>query len=120
MIEYIVNKKKRAVVAMIKFNEREQTFQNSGCIYEDICWAFTCLKKNNFIDTEKFKQNYNKMFFPRTMSAKAKCNPEDEWDEEYGKQLARQRLVEKIKKYRFNSYKIISDLNKEITEVLNK
>lgn len=119
MIEYIVNKEKRTVVAMIKFNEYEQTFKDSCYIYEDICWAFKRLEKNNFNETEKFKQNYNKMFFPKTISAKAKCNPEDKWDEEYGKQLARQRLVEKIKKYRSNSYKIIADLIEEMKDFIN-
>ena len=58
------------------------------------------------------------MYFPRYMSAKAKCNPEDEWDEEYGKQLARQRLVEKIHNYRSNSYKIIMDKVEEIRNFL--
>lgn len=58
------------------------------------------------------------MYFPHYMSAKAKCNPEDEWNEEYGKQLARQRLVEKIHNYRSNSYKIIADKVEEIKKFL--
>ena len=119
MIEYIVNKEKNTIVAMIKFGDKKETFKNSFYVYDDICWAFTRLEKNNFNETEKFKQNYDKMFFPKVMSAKAKCNPEDEWDEEYGKQLARQRLVEKIKKYRSNSYKIITDLIEEMRDFIN-
>lgn len=119
MIEYIVNKEKRTVVAMIKFDNNEETFKDAEYIYDDISWSFSHIKKNDFRCTEKYKQDYNKMFFPKTMSAKAKCNPEDEWDEEYGKQLARQRLVEKIKKYRSNSYKIIADLIEEMRDFIN-
>ena len=48
------------------------------------------------------------------MSAKAKCSPDDEWDEEFGKELARKRLIEKIHNYRSNSYKIIGEMIKEI------
>lgn len=119
MIEYIVNKEKRIVVAMIKFGNREETFKDSSYIYDDISWGFRRIKKNASKRDEKYIQGYDKMFFPRTISAKAKCSPEDEWDEEYGKQLARQRLVEKIKKYRSNSYKIIVDLIEETREAIS-
>jgi len=121
MIEYIVNKEKRTVIAMIKFGNNEETFKHSSYIYDDINWALTRIKKNeSHNETKKFKCNYEKMFFPKTMSAKAKCNPEDEWDEEYGKQLARQRLVEKIKKYRSNSYEIIDDSIAELRKAFSK
>ena len=71
MIEYVVNKGKRTIVAMIKFGDREETFKNSSYIYDDIYWALTRIKKNtSYGETEK-------MFFPKIMSAKAKCNPED-------------------------------------------
>ena len=120
MIEYIVNKEKRIIVAVIKFANQEETFKNSSYIYDDISWGLNRYKneKNQFNRTKKYKQNYSKMFFPKTMSAKAKCNLNDEWDEEYGKQLARKRLVEKIKKYRSNSYKIIVDLIEEMREAI--
>lgn len=120
MIEYIVNKEKRTVIAMIKFGNYEETFKNSSYIYNDINWALTRIKENEYHNrTKKFKCSYGKMLFPKTMSAKAKCSPEDEWDENYGKQLARQRLVEKIHNYRSNSYKIILDLIEEIREVFS-
>lgn len=119
MIEYIVNKEKRTVVAMIKFNSGEETFKDSDVIYENIYQALARLERNKFNKTKNFYYNSYKMFFPRSMSAKAKCNSEDEWDEEYGKQLARQRLVDKIRKYRSNSYKIIADLIEEMSEVIS-
>lgn len=120
MIKYIVNKEKRTVVAMIEFGKNEETFVNSPDIYIDLSWALFHLKKSEGIiyDRKNTLIKKEKMYFPRYMSAKAKCNPEDEWDEEYGKQLARQRLVEKIHNYRSNSYKIIMDKVEEIRDFL--
>lgn len=120
MIKYIINKEKRTVVAVIEFEKDEETFVNSSYIYDDLSWALARLKKNeDVIYNKKNKQTeVEKMYFPRYMSAKAKCNPEDEWDEEYGKQLARQRLVKKIHNYRSNSYKIIMDKVREIRNFL--
>lgn len=120
MIKYIVNKEKRTVVAVIEFEKNEETFVNSSYIYDDLNWAFSRLKKSeDFVYNKKNKQvKMEKMYFPRYMSAKAKCNLEDEWNEEYGKQLARQRLIEKIHNYRSNSYKIIADKVEEIRKFL--
>jgi len=118
MIEYIVNKEKCTIVAMIKFDNNEETFKDAEYIYDELEQALRHLKHCKFSD-KKYKAGWNKMTFPKYMSAKAKCNPEDEWDEEYGKQLARQRLVEKIKKYRSNSYKIIADLIEEMRDFIN-
>ena len=118
MIEYIVNKEKRTVVAMIKFDSNEETFKNSKWIYDDLESALRNLKHCEFSD-KKYQAGWNKIIFPKYMSAKAKCNSEDEWDEEYGKRLARQRLVEKIRKYRSNSYKIIADLIEEMRDFIN-
>lgn len=119
MIKYIVNKEKRTIVAMIKltddYEESLPTFKNSQYIFDNLWSALKDIKHNraDFWGKE-YHTKTNKMYFPKYMSAKAKCSPDDEWDEEYGKQLARQRLTEKIHKYRSNSYKIISDLIKEI------
>lgn len=46
--------------------------------------------------------NYDDYNFPSSISAKAKCAPEDEWDEEYGCELAYQRAKEKYYRYFFN------------------
>lgn len=109
MIKYIVNKEKRTVAAVIDFGESQETFKNSESILNHLDAVL------NGVDySKKYWKKYCKMFFPRYMSAKAKCSPNDEWNEEYGKQLARERLVEKIHNYRNNSYKIITDMIKEI------
>lgn len=118
MIKYIINKEKRTVVAVIEFGKNEETFKNSSGIYDNLSWTVGRLKKSEPDISKEFRTNMDKMFFPKYMSAKSKCSPEDEWDEEYGKQLARQRLVEKIHNYRSNSYKIIMDKVKEIRNFL--
>jgi len=114
MIKYIVNKEKRTIVAVIDFGESQETFRYSENILDHIDEVLACLKGNKNGYTKNYWKKYNKMYFPRYMSAKAKCSPNDEWNEEYGKQLARERLVEKIHNYRSNSYKIIVDMIKEI------
>lgn len=46
--------------------------------------------------------NYRDYDFPSSISAKAKCAPEDEWDEEFGRELAYRRAKEKYYRYFFN------------------
>jgi hypothetical protein len=105
MINYIVNKEKRTVVAIMKF-EDEKTFKNNTTILSSLVEALENLK-NTSIAYSKYQELLDKMCFPKYMSAKAKCSPEDEWDEEYGKKLAHERLVKKIHDYRSNSYQIL-------------
>lgn len=120
MIEYNINKEKRTVVAFIKFGRGEETFRESRWIFDSIYDGLMGLQYKEY--GERYNKTYHKlhskMTFPSVMSAKAKCNPEDEWDEEYGKQLARQRLMEKIRNYRSNSYKVIADLSDQILYIV--
>ena len=119
MIDYIINKEKRTVVALMRFKEREETFKNSDWIYDELTSTLGYLKYNGYYPFKKYRKGEDKMFFPRVITAKAKCNPNDEWDEEIGKELAYERLVEKIRKYRSDSYKIIGDITKEIDSIVN-
>lgn len=115
MIEYIINKEKRTIVAMIKLTDKSgdiiPTFKNSDIIFDNLWEVLKRLKHNDgvFWDKKYFLKS-SKMYFPERIYAKAKCNPDDEWDEQYGKQLARNRLVEKIRNYRYNSYKILIEM----------
>ena len=122
MIDYIINKEKRTIVAMIKFCDDIEydsvlTFKDADLIFDGLWSALYRLKHDN---NNRWGRDYhnkaNKMFFPRYMSAKAKCSPDDEWNEEFGKELARKRLVEKIHNYRSNSYKIIAEVIKELND----
>ena len=120
MIEYNVNKEKRTVAAFIKFNDEEYCFRNSYWIFDSLYDALTMIEHRDDKYDKRYYKLRKKMTFPRIISAKAKCDPRDEWDEEYGKALARERLVNKIHNYRSNSYKVIGDIVKEIDTSLNK
>ena len=121
MIKYVVNKEKRTIIAMIKFvdeyGDYTEVFKNSQLIFDDLWMAIKRLNSEDLIWTEKYRNKANKMYFPKYMIAKAKCNPEDEWNEDYGKELAYERLIEKIRDYRCQAYRIITDLTKEIDEL---
>ena len=121
MIHYIINKEKRTIVAMIKFitedGEEVPAFKDSGFILDDLWSVLRYFNSNNSYWNKTYRAKAEKMYFPKYMTAKAKCSPDDEWNEEYGKQLARQRLTEKIYNYRSNSYKIVGEM---IEEIYNK
>lgn len=51
---------------------------------------------------------------PKTIRAKAKCSPEDEFDVEKGKQLAKARLNVKIAQFEI---KVIDALKRDITKL---
>ena len=58
-----------------------------------------------FITNGDFEVSYpspsKDYYLPSSIVAKAKCAPEDEWDEEYGRELAYQRAKEKFYRYFF-------------------
>lgn len=120
MIEYIVNKEKRTVVAMIKFigedGEEIPAFKDSGYIFDDLWAALRHFKSCNSYWGKTYRAKAEKMYFPKYMTAKAKCSSEDEWNEEYGKNLAYNRLVEKIRNYRSQAYHVIADVVEEIKD----
>ena len=124
MIEYIVNKEKSTVVAMIRFDEdidNRNCFKSSDWIYSSLYDALSGLQhKDNWIFNKTYNKQIKKMSFPRVITAKAKCSPNDEWNEEIGKEIARERLVKKIKKYRSESYQIIVDMAQEIVDIINE
>jgi len=118
MIKYIINKEKRTVVAFIKFGYDENTFKDSRWIFDGIYDALMALQHKKYREkhNKTYRKLYSKMTFPPVMSAKAKCSPEDEWNEEYGKNLAYNRLIKKIRNYRSQAYHIIADMVEEIKD----
>lgn len=120
MIEYIVNKEKRTVVAMIKFIDEDgdcsKVFKDSDYIFDNLWTTLMHFKSHGNIWDKSYHSKADKMYFPKYMTAKAKCSPEDEWDEAYGKELAYERLVEKIRNYRSQAYHIVADLVEEIKD----
>lgn len=118
MIDYIVNEEKRTVAAVIKFND-EEAFRGSSKIYDSLVTVKDILSKNDSYG-KKYFEKLDKMYFPKHISAKAVCSPEDEWNEEYGRQLAKQRLVKKIHKYRSDTYRTILKMVFDIEDMLDR
>ena len=114
MIDYIINKEKRTIVAMIKFYDKTECFKDADGIFDDAYSLLRRIRHDNYLYDKTYFTKNAKMFFPNHIAAKAKCSPNDEWNEEFGKELARKRLVEKIHNYRSNSYKIVGEMIEEI------
>lgn len=75
------------------------------CVIPDTRFTFVHFiekNKNAYQIDLPFPYPYDEYYFPSSISAKAKCAPEDEWDEEYGRELAYQRAKEKYYRYFFN------------------
>lgn len=74
------------------------------CVIPDTRLTFINFLEENLYQNEIMLPlpNYSDYDFPSSISAKAKCAPEDEWDEEFGRELAYQRAKEKYYRYFFN------------------
>lgn len=74
------------------------------CVIPDTRPTFINFLEENLYQNEIMLPlpNYRDYDFPSSISAKAKCAPEDEWDEEFGRELAYQRAKEKYYRYFFN------------------
>lgn len=90
MIKYTVDAKNRIVTAEIKNCE------------QDVVRRLTRIAKC------ELPRPINKLFIPNVIQAKAKCHPEDEFDEETGKAIARKRLLDK---YQLTCYKALIRYN---------
>lgn len=122
MIHYNINKEKRTIAAYITFPENKwdrAVFKEAPELFEKLYDTLKVINHQDVYRTYPAEQQlYNKMFFPAYMCAKTKCSPEDNWDEEYGKELARMRLTNKIHQYRNNAYTILRNIVDEIEESL--
>lgn len=75
------------------------------CVIPDTRFTFVRFIEKNTAAYQialPFPYPYDEYYFPSSISAKAKCAPEDEWNEEYGRELAYQRAKEKYYRYFFN------------------
>lgn len=78
-IRYYIDEEKQTVVAVM-----------DDCEYD----AIDVLQKMGIRNISYDGYNMNKFMMNPTYRGKAKCSPEDEWDEEYGMTLARNRMLE--------------------------
>lgn len=81
-IRYEVNEEKRTVVAVI-----------TDTYYDAILMADKMFKNTPFRTDFGYSHHMRKYYIKDTYVGIAKCNPDDEWDEEVGKELARQRVL---------------------------
>lgn len=86
-ISYIINKEKRTVVALM-----------DNCDYD----AYEILEKTGLFSHLSCKQDSicNSLMMNSIYRGKAKCSPEDTWDEEEGKRIARNRMLQSYYKAR--------------------
>lgn len=95
-IEYYVNEEKKTVTAVLTGVRKEMSsmfekkFANAG---------FSALRDDWFIGGTEALPDVMK-FIPDKIVASATCAPEDEFDVEFGCNLAHMRLIEKLYKYR--------------------
>lgn len=79
-LKYYVNKEKRTVVCVLECDEFS---------------AVDFVERNHSIRGEYFAHDYKKYVMPMRFEGKAKCAPEDEFDEELGKLIAFDRAKAK-------------------------
>jgi len=87
MFKYYVNEEKKVVVAIAE--------NCTNLAIQKILRKYPVSRSALLADENYF----NKAFMHDTYSAKAKCDPNDEFDVEFGKKLAKKRLEEKLEKY---------------------
>ena len=81
-IRYEVNEKKRTVVARIDHTA------------PDAIWMVGKMFKNTPFQTDYYCQPHMRKYLIKdSYVGIAKCNPDDEWNEEVGKELARKRVL---------------------------
>lgn len=77
-IRYYIDEEKRTVVAVM-----------DDCEYD----AIDVLQKMGIRKITHDGYNMDKLMMNTSYRGKAKCSPDDEWDEEYGMALARNRML---------------------------
>lgn len=104
-IHYIVNEKERMVIALLKNTKRDAISAANVWTGADN-W-----ESKNRID---FVVHADKKYLmPDKFTGIARCDDEDEWNEEIGKQIARNRVLDK---YHRSLNKVVRKINNDIQE----
>lgn len=118
MIRYYVNEEKKVVVASFdkdndQHDSRETVFEY---LFNDIVKIFNNSNKRIVINIDTlFYRLLNKYNKRMGMSGLARCHEEDEWNEEIGKRIARDRLMRKYNNLKFD---IVCEIERQIKDVL--
>ena len=102
-INYVINKEKRTIVAIM-----------TDCEYD----ILDSLIKAGLYSLYDYGDKVKKAMIPNVFRGKAKCSPEDEWDEEAGKKIARERMLAKYYLHKAKKFKQILADFLEATDVL--
>lgn len=118
MIRYYVNEEKKVVVASFdkdndQHDSRETVFEY---LFNDIVKIFNNSNKRIVINIDTlFYRLLNKYNKRMGMSGLARCHEEDEWNEEIGKRIARDRLMRKYNNLKFD---IVCEIERQVKDVL--
>jgi hypothetical protein len=119
MIKYYVDKENRTVIA--KFNvgqSSERGYWQRNILKEIIKLSRCCYM---FDDTENQICNAALNRIDNNIYGVAKCSPDDMWDEETGKTLAKKRLLRKWKLARLAAFEAASNkLSDALTDINKK
>ena len=97
---YIINKEKRTIVCLLEDCER--------MLWQDACKHFPMIVLGWGYTPD--------ITLEKTYRGVAKCNPNDEWDEELGKKLACDRAYNALRtEYKLKAKKFINCLNSHIS-----
>ena len=104
-IRYIVNEKERMVIALLEHTKRD-------AIHAANVWtgADNWDSKNRI---DFIVRGDKKYLMPDKFTGIARCDDEDEWNEEIGKQIARNRVLDK---YHRSLNKAVRKINNDIQE----
>lgn len=102
-IRYIVNEKERMVIALLEHTKRDAI--HAASVWTGSCDWNNTNRINLIIRADK---NY---LMPDKFTGIARCDDEDKWNEEIGKQIARDRVLDK---YHRSLNKAVRKINKDI------
>lgn len=129
MINYVVNKEKRTVVAFFADNKNRNLCGRTLLYYDLIQYLYSKFEKSSFFDmldediamsiiVDLVDEFMNK-HVPEENCIRgiAKCNPEDVFEENFGIKIARERLIEKERNI-FNKFR--KYFNEKLTKMFNQ
>lgn len=110
MVAYFVNKDKRVITAKFVYNNQPFADINTFTVLKNTCWNI--LSGTN---TGAFVHDIVKSVLASWGEpiGKAVCHPNDVWDEEKGKQIAKERL---LKRWDRLKHAVLWKLNDSIVE----
>lgn len=103
MIKYNVDKEKGVVVAYLQLG-CEECFPNAAdmCIKLNDLWCEFI--KTDMISHNKFWNGLDDVWYGGTIRGIARCHPDDEWNEEVGRRIAKEKLLNKLQERRRKAY----------------